>query len=34
MFATDTPYNCLFINNWAELDDVKHQMNSDMDFKE
>ena len=30
MFATETPECFLFVNNQAEVDDVKNQLNSDM----
>ena len=34
MFATDTREYLLLINNRVELDDIKHQVNSDLDFNE
>ena len=34
MFAVETPDLLLFINNWAELENAKHQLNSEMDFND
>ena len=34
MFATKTPEYVLLINNRPEIDDVKNQLKSDLDFNE
>ena len=32
IFTTDTQSYLLLINNWAKIDDVKHQMNSELEL--
>ena len=34
MFTTDNPKYVLFINNWYKMDDVKHQLCSEIYFIE
>ena len=34
MFSTETPEYLLFLNNQAELNGVKHQLNSELDVNQ
>ena len=34
VFSTEDPDYLSFIKNWEELNDVKQQLNSDMDFND